>query len=472
MTRRLIILLLTIATPLAIFSLFPIHTASASPLITENFSNNKFNSTLWKIFQQGSGPTAEIANQRLEITIPPNSTNDPTIGGFGAGLGSLCNLRGDFDMQVAFQLLVWPSESGVRVGLGPSVHGLAAALSTPFAVERDSFSVYDIPPGEFYLTHMEDGVRGVTPTSDQIGYLRITRTGSYATGYYLNGSQWIQIHTGPVTTFDVGFGFAAWSDDNLFSQQTEKVAFDNFTLNRGTLLCPTLTLNPASGPVGTKVTLQGSGFPTPQGYYTGASTVEVTFDDQFLGTTSNNGGSFIFTLDVPFAQPGPHEIKARDYATNTNAIARYQVTAVPTGLSASLTVGAVYFPGDTVVASVLVTSSGVPLSSSGLQLHLNLTRPDYSTIALNVTSVGSGLFRASYQLTKTAQIGTYSLIATANAPGVGNGSAMTAFEVKLPWLSSQASTITAAGVASVATVGVALVSWRKGYFKRSSKDPF
>src|SRR5207253_11106694 len=87
---------------------------------------------------------------------------------------------------------------------------------------RDSFSVYDIPPGEFYLTHMEDGVRGVTPTSDQIGYLRITRTGSYATGYYLNGSQWIQIHTGPVTTFDVGFGFAAWSDDNLFSQQTEK----------------------------------------------------------------------------------------------------------------------------------------------------------------------------------------------------------------------------------------------------------
>src|SRR5438093_2966459 len=260
-SRILTVLLLFTLVPVTAIMILPLHNAAAAPVLKENFVNNAFDSSMWKTFQQGTGPTVTTANQSLVITIPANSTNDPTIGGFGAGIGSLCELRGDFDMQVAFQLLVWPPESGVRVGLGPSVNGLAAALSTPFAVERDSFSVHDIPPGEFYLTHMEDGVRGVTPTSDQIGYLRITRTGSYATGYYLNGSQWIQIHTGPVTTFDVGFGFAAWSDDNLFSQQTEQVAFDNFTLNRGTLLCPTITLNPASGPVGTKVTLQGSGFP-------------------------------------------------------------------------------------------------------------------------------------------------------------------------------------------------------------------
>ena len=471
MTRRLIILLLIIATPLAIFSLFPIHTASASPSLTENFSNNKFNSTLWRIFQQGSGPTAAIANQRLEITIPANSTNDPTIGGFGASLGSLCNLRGDFDMQVAFQLLVWPSQNGVRVGLGPSVDGLAST-STPFAVERDSFSIGDSRPGEFYLTHMIDGVNGLTSANDLGGYLRITRSGSIATGYYMNGSQWIQIHTGPVTTSDTGFGFAAWSHNYLFSHQTEEVAFDNFTLNSGTLLCPTITLNPAFGPVGTKVTLQGSGFPSPQGFYAGVSTIEVTFDDQFLGTTSNNGGSFAFTLDVPFAQTGPHDIKAIDFATNTKATASFQVTSAPTGMSVSMSVGTVYFPGDTMVANVLVTSGGVPLSTSGLQVHLNMTRPDNSNILLNVTSEGSGLFRTSYSLPKTTLIGTYSLLAIANAPAVGNGAALATFEVKLPWLSSQASTGIIAGVASLATVGVALVSWRKGYFRRSSKDPF
>jgi hypothetical protein len=471
MARLLIILFLTITISLSVFAVFPIHTASASPVLTENFNNNKFNSTLWGIFQQGNGPRAVVANQRLEITIPGNSTNDPTIGGFGAGLGSLCNLRGDFDMQVAFQLLVWPSQSGVRVGLGPSVDGLGSS-STPYAVERDSFSIRDIPPGEFYLTHMIDGVNGLTATTDSAGYLRITRTGSSATGYYSNGSQWIQIHTGPVTTSDIGFGFAAWSHDYIFSQQTEEVAFDNFTLNSGSLLCPTITLNPTSGPVGTKVALQGSGFPSPQGFFSGVSTVKVTFDDQTLGTTSNNGGSFVFILDVPFAQPGPHEIKAIDFATNTRATASFQVTASQTGLSVSMTVGTVYFPGDTVVANMLVTSGGVPLSTAGLQVRLNMTQPDNSKIILNVTSEGSGLFRASYSLPKTAQIGTYSLLAIANAPVVGSGSALASFEVKLPWLSSQTTTGVIAGVASLATVGVALVSWRKGYFKKSSKDPF
>ncbi len=228
---------------------------------------------------------------------------------------------------------------------------------------------------------------------------------------------------------------------------------------------PSIKINPSTGPVGTKVLVEGTGIP--------GSAVEITFDDNFIGTTVVSNSSFSFTLDVPQAQLGGHQIKAVDEFGDAVAATDFVVTPNgPPSLGVTVTVGAIYFPGDTVVASVLVTSSGVPLTSSWLQLRLNLTRPDYSTIAVNVTSVGSGLFRASYQLTKTAQIGTYSLIAAANAPGVGNGSAMAAFEVKLPWLSSQASTITAAGVASVATVGVALVSWRKGYFKRSSKDPF
>src|SRR5712692_8898334 len=109
----------------------------------------------------------------------------------------------------------------------------------------------------------------------------------------------------------------------------------------------------------------------------------------------------------------------------------------------------------------------MPFNFSGLQLHMNLTRPDNSIIALNVLPVGSGLFRVSYSLPKTAQIGTYSLLTTANAPSVGTGSALATFEVKLPWQSSQTSAIIVTGLASVATVGVALVSWRKGYFKRS-----
>ena len=126
-SRILTVLLLFILIPVAAIMIFPPHKVAATPVLKENFVNNAFNSSMWKTFQQGNGPMATTANQSLVITIPANSTNAPTIGGFGAGIGSLCELRGDFDMQVAFQLLVWPQENGVRVGLGPSLGGRGAA---------------------------------------------------------------------------------------------------------------------------------------------------------------------------------------------------------------------------------------------------------------------------------------------------------------------------------------------------------
>jgi hypothetical protein len=339
-------------------------------------------------------------------------------------------------------------------------------------VERDSFSVYDTVQGEYYVTHLLDGVNGINPTSDLAGSLRITRTGAYATGYYTNGSKWAQVHTGPVVTSDVGIGFAAWSHDRLFSHQTVKVAFDNFTLNSGQLTCPTLTSSPTSGTVGTFVTVQGRGFPTAQNYNPIFPTVAVTFDDMSIGSTTNTGGSFTFRFNIPLAQAGLHQIKATDYATGTNATTTFQVTTARSALSMSLTVGTVYFPGDTAVTNLLVTSSGVPVSSSSLQLNLTLTRPDNSRLRLNATSLGGGLFRVPYTIPKTALLGTYLVLATAHDSGIGDGSAIATFEVKLPWLSAQGPTIALAGAASIATLGVALVSWRKGYLKRSPKDPF
>jgi hypothetical protein len=200
--------------------------------------------------------------------------------------------------------------------------------------------------------------------------------------------------------------------------------------------------------------------------------VAVTFDDMSIGSTTNIGGSFTFTFNIPLAQAGVHEIKATDYATGTNATTTFHVTAAQSALSMSLTVGTVYFPGDTAVTNLLVTSNGVPVASSSLQLNLTLTRPDNSRLALNATSLGGGLFRVLYAIPKTAPLGTYLVLAMAHDSRIGDGSTIASFEVKLPWLSAQGPTIAAAGVASIATLGIALVSWRKGYLKRSSRDPF
>lgn len=470
-TQSLTLVLLILVVPLVALLTFPSHPMLVTHALAQNSSNNVFDPSLWKTFQQGNGPTVTETNQSLVITIPSSSTNDPTIGGFGAGIGSLCQLRGDFDLQVAFQLLVWPPQNGVRVGLGPSVGGLGDA-STPFAVERDSFSPSDTFPSEYYVTHLLDGVSGLTHANDSSGFLRITRTGSFASGYYLNGTNWVQIHSGPVVTSDVGFGFGAWSHDYLFSRQTEKVVMNNFTLNSGQMLCPTLTTNPKSGPAGTLVTVTGKGFPTDQNYNPISPTVAITFDDMFIGFATNNGGSFTFTFDIPLAQAGLHNIKATDYTTGTNASTTFELTAAQSALSMNLTVGTIYFPGDTVVTNLLVTSKGTPVGQSGLLLNLTLIRPDNSRLSLNATSIGAGLFNAVYSIPKTGRIGTYSILAVAHNSGIGDGSALASFEVKLPWLSAQGPTLAAAGVASIATIGIGLVSWRKGYLKRSPKDSY
>ena len=251
----------------------------------------------------------------------------------------------------------------------------------------------------------------------------------------------------------------------------EPISGELFVANNGAgsisvirVTIPSIQINPSTGPVGTKVLVQGVNIP--------GSSIEITFDDNFIGTTSVSNSSFSFTLDVPQAQLGNHQIKAVDNFGDVIVTADFVIS--PNGLpalSVTMTVGTIYFPGDTVVASILVTSSGMPFSLSGLQLHINLTRPDNSNIAINVASVGNGLFKASYSLPKTAQIGTYSLLAITNALAVSNGSALATFEVKLTWLSSQSSTLAVAGLAFTASVGIALVSWHKGYFKGRTHDP-
>ena len=75
------------------------------------------------------------------------------------------------------------------------------------------------------------------------------------------------------------------------------------------------TLTPTSGPIGTKVTVSGSGF-------IANATVTITFDDAAVTTatavvTTNSKGSFSTTLDIPASSGGAHQVKASD-GTNTD----------------------------------------------------------------------------------------------------------------------------------------------------------
>jgi len=158
---------------------------------------------------------------------------------------------------VDFNLVLWPTSSGVRVGL---------VIQDPAggAVERVGFVPNDFPtfPRETYLTDFGDGVQGAVLTISFTGTLRMVRTGGVLAGYDISGSNWVLIHSGPATTADdVHLGFGAWGHNNVFGNQNVTVAFDNFVLNSGRLDCPTLTLTPNNGELGTQVQVQGLWIP-------------------------------------------------------------------------------------------------------------------------------------------------------------------------------------------------------------------
>ena len=478
MNRRIVAFLLIILSVTVVFGIGLTKPSIASipqpnrgqlATLADNFNSNSINGSLWTTAQAGFGPSISAVNQRLEVSFPTNSADDPSLAIFGAGLSSRCTVKGDFDAQVDFRLLNWTFSNGVRVGLASTSGSFFSSAFTisnpPFAVERISFGnpTNDAPglPREAYLTHFLDGVQGVTPTADLSGSLRLTRSGGLETGYYMSSGNWVTIHTGPSITQDIHLDIVAWSHNYAFAHTLVKFAFDNFTLNQGNASCPTITLNPSSGPIGTKVVVHGAGFPTSA---LDSSTVIVSFDDMLSGFTTVTNGNFSFTFNVPDAQPGAHLVKALDELTRTSAVANFQVTRVNT-LALSIDVGTLYFPRETAAIYVLATLSGTPLNSSTLQLHLTLMRPDGSNLTLANTFVGSGLLKATYAIPSTGPIGTYAIVAKAHVANVQDVSALATFEVKPTWLSAQAPTLTTIAIALTGAVGIAAVVWRRGIFR-------
>lgn len=196
----------------------------------EDFNENYINPLHWTAAVYGTGPQMSAVNQRLEIGFPAWSSG----GDFGAKLSTNFLFRGDFDVQVDFQLLTWPFGNGVRTALG-----IDWGFLYPPGVERLSFgqSDYGGEPRESYLTDLNGVVCGITGTSDMAGSLRLVRTGSTLKGYRYSGG-WVLICVDWVDwapTDDVRLQISAFTAYQ-FSGWTVLMAFDNFVVNSGELI--------------------------------------------------------------------------------------------------------------------------------------------------------------------------------------------------------------------------------------------
>lgn len=187
--------------------------ADAAMTFTDDF-NDGAKASFWNVPTLGSGASIAEANGRLEITIATDASGSQ----FSAAYQSVGLFNGDFDEQVEYCLLEWPSQSGVRVGIG---------LSLIAAMERVSFGVRDVGSGELYVTGFQDGFFAV-PTGDRAGKLRLTKTGGMLSGYYWDGNGWALIHTGPCLPGEAKLSLGVWSHDQYFGHRRVQAAFDNY----------------------------------------------------------------------------------------------------------------------------------------------------------------------------------------------------------------------------------------------------
>lgn len=231
--------------------------------IEDDLLGTEINSSLWG--QSATNGIGVITPTEQGIVFTLNRVVYPGPFDFSSGIGSTCSYSGNYDVQVDFELLSWPIQNGLRVGVG----------SRDGAVERVSgdWNVV-IGTDEVYLTHFPaaDGIYVLRPnTSDVVGKLRMQRVGSTLTGYKWQDANWIPIHSAqlpPLSPRDGGLGFSMWGH---LRTPGGTARFKNIKISADSLSCPN-NLPPIvdAGPdqvvnEETTVILDGSGSRDPDG---------------------------------------------------------------------------------------------------------------------------------------------------------------------------------------------------------------
>ena len=176
----------------------------------------------WWVGRSGVGPTVAIANGQLELGIPHTSTPDQGQDWVAVNVQSRCMLQGDFDAEVDFRLLEWPSASGVQVDF---------AVADDRVLSRSNYGreqlVAWFPPWSVALDY-----------ADLTGSLRIARTGPRITGYYRHQGTWAEITQFSFERKDAFIRLQVGGSARQFGRKDVLAAFDNLRINSGRLRCP------------------------------------------------------------------------------------------------------------------------------------------------------------------------------------------------------------------------------------------
>ncbi len=164
-----------------------------------------------------------------------------------------------------------------------------------------------------------------------------------------------------------------------------------------------ITVNPPNGPVGAKVTVQGTGF-SPE------IQVRITFNDMLMGyALVDDLGNFTFNFTIPVSNAEEHVIKAFD-AENNYAFAMFSVVDT-TPLEVQMDVGAVYFLEETAEFYVQTVFKGETVNATVISVVLY--KPSGATEELAFQQVATGLYKTVYTISGN-ETGTYTLVVAAS----------------------------------------------------------
>jgi len=187
---------------------------------TENFNNNQYNTKAWRIDNSGqSGVQTTVTNNRLEITLPASSGGSRYQG----NMGSKFTLAGNFDMQVDFTLMAWPTNNASQVGL-------TITQANDFSINRRSKGLNEGGGGEWYFTIIKGNGTQVQ-ASGTSGKLRMKRTGNKMEGFYWTGTKWQLV--GSFTDPSLGLATSVnitLNRDTSMSGPIVSAAFDNILI--------------------------------------------------------------------------------------------------------------------------------------------------------------------------------------------------------------------------------------------------
>lgn len=219
-------------TPKAPANVTPTVTTVADPTIpaswrtlTDDFSGSTPNWAMWGESTDGTGASWVQQSGRLELTLDASGQTGGQYNMLSIGFASRCRFPGDFDARVDYALLNWNPPAGARVQLS------AWTPNPPYADTARASNQY----GDMYDGDDGGAYQGF-PTSDTHGTIRVARTGTTASSYYLQNGKWVLLQTGAAPG-DVMLGLQLFAMSTEWTHKTVRAAFDNFRVDAAGVTC-------------------------------------------------------------------------------------------------------------------------------------------------------------------------------------------------------------------------------------------